>query len=371
MDIVLMLIYVSLLLGFLVIIHEGGHYLAARAFGVRVTEFMVGFPGPGLSFRHGETRFGVTCVPLGGYARICGMETGPMSSYLQIVLGAMYARGTAVMEDIAHDCGISEDDALKALDELVEWGCVIGPKKTDEYNTYRLVDVKPTRRQIKKAQKAGQALPVAYAEGQPRPCDNVKELFEHEYKQQYRSLPFWKRSIILLAGITVNLLFAVLAFVIIYSVLGFDVQNTETEEITHYTLNPVQSIAVGFNYIAMVAQAIVSLFNPSTMTETVSQSSSIVGIAIMSKTAAEQGFETFLLFTAMISVSLGLMNLLPITPLDGGRFVIEIYQRITRKLASERALNVLTSLGMCFILVLCVVMVGQDIMRVFTGFWSQ
>lgn len=371
MDILLMLVYVSLLLGLLVIIHEGGHYLAARAFGVRVTEFMVGFPGPGLSIRHGETRFGVTCVPLGGYARVCGMETGPMSPYLQMTLAAMYARGTAEMEDIARDCGISDDEALKALDELVEWGCLTGPKKKDQYNTYRLVDVRPTRRQIKKAEKAGLPVPVAYEEGQPRPCEDAKALFEHEYKQQYRSLPFLKRSVILLAGIAVNLVFAVLAFVIVYSILGFDVQNTDTGEITHRTLNPLQSIAVGFNYIVMVAQAILNLFNPATAAETVSQSSSIVGIAIISKTAAEQGFETFLLFTGMISVSLGLMNLLPITPLDGGRFVIEIYQRITRRLASERALNVITSLGMCFILVLCVVMIGQDVMRIFDGFWSQ
>lgn len=371
MDIILMLIYVSLLLGLLVIIHEGGHYLAARAFGVRVTEFMVGFPGPGVSIRHGETRFGVTCVPLGGYARVCGMETGPMSPYLQVVLAYMYKQGTSVMEDVATACNISDDDALAALDELVEWGCLTAPKKTDEHNVYRVVDVKPTRRQIKRARAAGLSEPVAYEEGQPRPCDDAKALFEHEYKQQYRSLPFWKRSVILLAGITVNLLFAVLAFVIVYSVMGFDVQNTDTGEIVHRTLNPLQSVAVGFNYIAMVAQAIVNLFNPATAMETVSQSSSIVGIAIISKTAAEQGFETFLLFTAMISVSLGLMNLLPVTPLDGGRFVIEIYQRVTHKLASERALNIITALGMGFIIVLCVIMVGQDVMRIFNGFWSQ
>ena len=370
LDILLMLIYVSIVLGVLVVLHEGGHYLASRAFGVRVTEFMVGFPGPGVSVRHGETRFGVTCVPLGGYAKACGMETGSMSPYLQMTLAAMCARGKAEMEDIADDCGISTEEALKALDELVEWGCLTGPKKTDQYNTYRMVDVKPTKRQIRRALAAGLPEPVAYAEGEPRPCPDSKALFQHEYKQQYRSLPFWKRSVILLAGIFVNLLFAVLAFVVVYTVLGFDVQNTQTGEITHHTLNPLQSIQVGFNYIAMTAQAIVSLFNPATAAETVSQSSSIVGIAIISKTAAEQGFETFLLFTAMISVSLGLMNLLPIPPLDGGRFVIEIYQRITHKLASERALNVLSVVGMSFILVLVVVMVGQDIMRVFDGFYG-
>ena len=67
MDIVLMILYVSILLGFLVLIHEGGHYLASRAFGVRVTEFMIGFPGPGIGFTKWGTKFGVTCVPLGGY----------------------------------------------------------------------------------------------------------------------------------------------------------------------------------------------------------------------------------------------------------------------------------------------------------------
>ena len=50
MDIVLMIIYATILLGFLVFIHEGGHYLAARAFGVRVTEFMLGLPGPSIGF---------------------------------------------------------------------------------------------------------------------------------------------------------------------------------------------------------------------------------------------------------------------------------------------------------------------------------
>ena len=56
MDIVLMILYVSILLGFLVLIHEGGHYLASRAFGVRVTEFMIGFPGPGIGFTKWGTK---------------------------------------------------------------------------------------------------------------------------------------------------------------------------------------------------------------------------------------------------------------------------------------------------------------------------
>ena len=50
MDVVLMVLYIVIVLSVLVFIHEGGHFLAARAFGVRVTEFMLGLPGPNIGF---------------------------------------------------------------------------------------------------------------------------------------------------------------------------------------------------------------------------------------------------------------------------------------------------------------------------------
>jgi membrane-associated protease RseP (regulator of RpoE activity) len=65
-----------MIIGFIlmIIIHEGGHFLAARAFGMKVTEFFVGF-GPLLwSTRRGETEYGVKLIPLGGYVRIIGMN---------------------------------------------------------------------------------------------------------------------------------------------------------------------------------------------------------------------------------------------------------------------------------------------------------
>lgn len=215
MDIVLMIVYATLILGFLVFIHEGGHYLAARAFGVRVTEFMLGLPGPNIGFTKWGTKFGVTPFLLGGYAKVCGMEPGEMSPHLEPVLAALYRRGTANMEDIARDCGITDDEAYEALDELVEWGSIAGPTKQDKYNTYRAPVVKPSKKQV----AAGA---VAYELGQARPVEDAHALFESEYKQQYRSLPFWKRSVILVAGVVVNLLFAVLLFVVLFSLIGVE-----------------------------------------------------------------------------------------------------------------------------------------------------
>ena len=374
-----MVLVATVVLGFLIFIHEGGHYLASRAFGVRVTEFMIGLPGPTLAFRVGETRFGVTAIPLGGYARVCGMEAGEESPHLQAVLAALYVRGTANLEDIARDCGITDDEAYDALEELVEWGSCTGPQKTDEYNTYRAVAVSPTRRQQKRAQAAARTqyaggaveapAPVvlpSYEEGEARPVPNAAFLYESERARQYRSLPFWKRTVILLAGIFMNLLFAMVAFVIIYSVIGFD-YTFEDGTVQHVLIDPLRSIQAGFMYIGMVAQAVVNLFNPSTAAETVQNSTSIVGIAIMSKTAAEEGLVSLLSFTAMISVSLGIMNLLPIPPLDGGRFIIEIVQKISRRTMSARVVNSLTVAGVVLFLGFFVLMVGQDITRVFTG----
>ena len=57
-----------------IVAHEFGHYTTAKAAGIKVTEFFVGF-GPRLwSVRRGETEYGVKALPLGGYCRILGMN---------------------------------------------------------------------------------------------------------------------------------------------------------------------------------------------------------------------------------------------------------------------------------------------------------
>lgn len=69
------------------------------------------------------------------------------------------------------------------------------------------------------------------------------------------------------------------------------------------------------------------------------------------------------------SALLGLFNLLPIPPLDGGRFVIEVFQKIARRTVSLRALNALSLAGMALFLCFFVVMVNQDVQRFIFGNW--
>lgn len=61
-------------LGFLIIIHELGHFITAKAFGIKVLEFGLGFPPRLLRFRRGETTYSLNLLPLGGFVKLLGEE---------------------------------------------------------------------------------------------------------------------------------------------------------------------------------------------------------------------------------------------------------------------------------------------------------
>ena len=93
------------------------------------------------------------------------------------------------------------------------------------------------------------------------------------------------------------------------------------------------------------------------------QSSSVVGISVMASRAAQSGATDLIMIIAMISMSLGFMNLLPIPPLDGGKILIEIIQVIIGRPLSVKTQNILTYIGLAFFLFIFVVALKNDIFR--------
>ncbi|GAH79458.1 unnamed protein product, partial [marine sediment metagenome] len=61
-------------LAVLILAHELGHFATAKAFGVRVDEFGLGFPPRLISVRRGETRYSLNAIPLGGFTKMAGEE---------------------------------------------------------------------------------------------------------------------------------------------------------------------------------------------------------------------------------------------------------------------------------------------------------
>src|SRR5918911_5487976 len=62
----------AFVLGVLVFVHELGHFLAAKRVGIRVLKFQLGFNPTVVSFRRGETEYGIGALPLGGYVKMAG-----------------------------------------------------------------------------------------------------------------------------------------------------------------------------------------------------------------------------------------------------------------------------------------------------------
>ncbi len=92
-----------LVIAFSIAFHEWGHFTTARRFGVKVTEFMVGF-GPTIwGRRQGETTYGMKAIPLGGYVRIIGMLPPPKGTPENLVPASSTGRFTAMIEQARAD----------------------------------------------------------------------------------------------------------------------------------------------------------------------------------------------------------------------------------------------------------------------------
>ena len=464
-----------LLLSLLVFVHEGGHFLAARACGVRVTEFFLGLPcrfNVYHASRRIGTRFGLTPLLLGGYAAICGMDPEE-SPHAAAVLDFVHRRGTASVSQIASELSITEEEALDTCAFLLNWGSLApvydaskgeGPRSKFYPSSYAAMPRDAAGNTVFDGRAFDRA--HATAEGEPWIAPDGAEAFlASERSHTYIGKGFWKRAFMLIAGIAVNLISGVLLFVIAYSVIGFqapldsnllgsvatgspaaaagisegdrilsvdgDAVTTWTEitsslnaareagsdpiELTVWTpdadapqapegsasddmasyladhgsirevalstaddgmigigvsyhtvrVDPVASARLSFDFLVSTAQGVAKLLIPQHTMEVLDNSASVVGISVMSAEAAQDGAGTFLSLAALISFSLGFMNLLPIPPLDGGKLLIEIVQAVTRREVPVKVQLILSYIGIALFGFLFLYMLRGDILRLF------
>ena len=446
MDALLSIFWGLVIFSFLVFIHEGGHYLAARMFGARVLEFFIGMPSKRqLSFvsKKNGTRFGITALLFGGYARIAGMDMGKPNPHLALALSLVNARGEISIKDAAHMMDVSVDEAAAALFNLESYGSIqlkpFSDPDLDQENTVyqsmardedaNTIFDKGAKLNANKATRAGEPF-FSKLSGD--------EFLALERKKTYVGLSIPKRIIVLLAGIIVNLLFAYAVFVAVFMSQGLTVAENTVKDIAPDSIALEQGIEsgdtiteiggtqitsgndvlmalqshrgkgsfevsftkkdtgeekafstelaagenlgimleshqekLGFadasNYalknMVLTAKAIANLLNPQGFMDTVSNSSSVVGVAVLAKDAAQAGIWPLLTLAAAISLSLGLMNLLPIPPLDGGKVVIEIIQAISGKPVSQKVQVFVSMVGIALFMLLFFFLVGQDIFR--------
>ncbi len=409
-----------LLLIVIVVIHELGHFIAARAFGVRVTEFMIGMPGPNIGFERNGTRYGVTCIPLGGYNRIAGMEGGEEDPNLAPVLAYVYRQGAVDVEHVSAACSLDEDDAEYILTILDGWGSINKPGRSNK--TDKWCAPKTTR----------------YALGEPREVEDPVALLDAERKETYRGLPCWKRLVVLFAGPFANALLTVALVLAAFCGVGMQYSTTTVDSVVdgapaqaagiqpgdiiisvdgqqveylsqinaalankqagdvielgiqrdgqdmtidldaaqsddgrpiigiyattdRMRVGPAEALNSAWTMMSQTVMAYAKLFNPSTSAETLSQSSSIVGISVIAKKAAGVDVFMYLYIVAAVSISIGIVNLVPVPPLDGGKIVTECVEKVIRRPVPIRVINVTTIVFIVLMLIFFVYMVRQDV----------
>lgn len=473
MGVFLAIFWGIILFSFLIFIHEGGHYLAARLFGVRVLEFFIGFPSKlRLSWQSKKrgTRFGVTAFLFGGYAAIAGMDLGKQNPNLSLALALVNSRGRISVKEAAYAMNISYSEALKMLLTLKNWGSINADDTATPTQTADvLLDVSPDQQAEfaaldEQAYKENLPLvfetaardadgktvfdkpdfskPGATKQGEPFfPDMSADEFLAQEKLHTYSGLSAPKRIFVLVAGVLVNLLFAIALFVVVFMASGIgQIENNiaqvmedspaqvggitqgdsivkigshdittwddlnaalddvrekgdttvvydhdgEQKEFTvslgkdeklgvvptvvQKRLGFIDAVKMSGKYTLLTGQAVLNLLNPSHMKETLDNSTSVVGIAVLAKDAAQAGFMPLVTLAAAISLSLGMMNLIPIPPLDGGKVVIELIQGITRRPISEKVQIGVSYFGVALFLLLFIYLLGQDVLRlVFPG----
>lgn len=91
-------LYIVPILAVLILVHELGHFLAARAFGIRVLEFGIGLPPRLFGFRRGDVLYSINAIPIGGFVRVVGednrsLEPGSLQTKSRLQRAAFFGAG--------------------------------------------------------------------------------------------------------------------------------------------------------------------------------------------------------------------------------------------------------------------------------------
>jgi regulator of sigma E protease len=348
-------------LGFslLIVLHEGGHFVAAKATGMRVERFFLFF-GPTIwSFRRGETEYGIKAIPLGGYVKISGMnpdeelppEVVPRAYYRQSVWRrvVVVAAGPAVNVLLAflilfgvfaingkHDptqsvgaveSGSPAAKALQPGDRILAVDGRRFPGLSAEERLEKFVDVVKSHR-------------CAGAQVQGCRAQTPVEL-EVERDGRIRTISVTPRYDTAAKR----------------ALIGFSYGSRVVD------IGAGAAASEAGHAIWEVASGTFHVFSHIFESEQRKQLSGVVGVSDVGHQVIEKGLERALLLLAIVSLSLGLINLLPILPLDGGHIFWALVEKLRGRPASMLVMERASIIGFALVAMLFFIGLNNDIGR--------
>lgn len=400
-----MTIFISIVgLGFLIFIHELGHFSASLALGMRPRKFYVGFPPALVKRTHREIEYGIGMIPLGGFVKIPGMHR-PAPGDVDHALGRVVAEVPA-LEDPANRLrhALASGDHVAARAALATFGDVAAGSELSETDA----------REVEKG---------------------VTDLGDALGPDAYWRAATWRRVLVIFAGPAANILFAIVIFAALFMTSGGKATTTvegvradsaaaaigivagdrivsingspmtgsliprtiagsdgkplalvvirDGKELTlgprpadndagvyrlgfllaGEGLSPPEAARESLTTTGQVSQSIFTSLGRLLTGEGRKDISSPVGIVQGSSDAAKQSTNSFLWVLGLISLSIALLNLLPFLPLDGGHIVFAIVEGISKRTVSRGIYERVSIVGIGLVLLLFMIGLTNDIGR--------
>lgn len=361
-----------IVLAALVFVHELGHFLAAKKSGIRVDEFGLGFPPRIVGKKVGETIYSLNAIPFGGFVKIFGENPNEES-----ISGADSSRSLVkkskpiqVMVLIA---GIVFNFLFAWI--LISISFMSGvAASSEDYAQYA------SRIQNERVMITSISLESPADKAGLKPGDVIKKIaFDNEtYSAPQLSIQNVQNVIDESKGGDITLVYdrggeeaaanlhAQKGIVENKYAIGIAMDKAGTLSLpvhlaffegARLTLHLIKEVAVGlFDFI-------VEAFRGKADYASVSGP---VGIVSMVGDATALGFTYLIMFTALISINLGVINLIPFPALDGGRILFVIIEAIIRRPIKPSVANAVNSVGFVLLLLLMAVVTYKDILKLIT-----
>ena len=409
------------LLGFLILIHEAGHFLVAKLFKVKVEEFAIGF-GPKIFTKQGkETKYELRLIPLGGFVRMEGEEQRSESersfnnasipkrmgivaagAIVNIVFGILVyfiiisatGNNVSTIVDSTNEGYVASEVNIQSGDEIKE----INGKKIrlksdidqilqesngeeltlliDRNNEEKEIKLKPTEKQTKSTgiyvsqaqtgEKATQVIQIEKGSNAEKDGLKANDIIKkingvdvtgdvQKLVSQIQNTTTEKANVeIDRDGEIISLDLTIDTIPVYY--LGINFKMAEN----NFANNVYYAFFETGNFLGSIFENIKMLFTGKVG---IDQMTGPIGISNM--VSQTTGFVDFMYLLALISISLGITNLLPIPALDGGKLLILIIEAVRRKPMKEEIEIGIQLAGLFILISLTIFISYKDILRIF------
>lgn len=350
------------ILSLLVLVHEWGHFAAARRSGMKVEEFGIGFP-PRLFGKKDKSGmlWSVNAIPLGGFVRIKGEggehrdENDSFAS--KKLLPRLFVLAAGVLMNLVLAAVLFSAGFAFGLPAIVEGSIDERAVITDRaINIVEVVDGSPADTVgLQVGDRIISINDVGYTTGEA-----AREAMSPE-------VPGESVDLVIARDGEVQTLSVVPAYVEEVGRDAVGVALVETGTIRYpWYLAPVMGVLTTLEMTASVVSAFIGLFAGLFRgTSAAAELSGPVGIAVLTGQVAELGFAHLVQFAAMLSVNLAVINILPFPALDGGRMVFLAIEALRRKPNSAKIEQAVHAAGFLLLMLLVLVVTYRDIVNFF------